>query len=475
MILSISQRVIHLVPPALDFVAAISRSSLKDQGSLLLAKLGASVMNLHVSVLRVNLPHVLLVFSRIAGEASLDPAPALRRLDLLLRTTDVCERGDWAVGMALVDACGTLLARHNAQPLVRPLGELLLLVETSYSDLDVRDAGKNRTHRSGFYNDFGLFSFVLTSARWMYLLLTNIAGDNLQAIVGRGDSTSKADFSAGSFLAPAQPFPRAPAPEPSIPNALALARDHQTPIKSTALGEFEPCDVTYSAENYSSYLDQIRAQVAVLFPLKLSLGSAPQDFYCILVKTAVQPGLEPVEATVVPALGVSDGLPRTAPVLLSLRPIKPQPFVLQLSAEVSLTGSRTSTLSLPPIPVSLRDLCQPVPLPPSAALQLKVIRAAIFDTFWMKLEETASIRVLHVKHGHAERALQALESFIVRGSLSLAQQPSLCMMMWVPPSHHILLQISIQRDKTVANIRVDSEELLTHVDKMVTDLCKEII
>lgn len=146
MVLENTQRNLSLIPHSIDYINALCRLLPQHPSGLtLLASLSASLMRLNVSVLKASLPNLLQLFTRTALEPSLDPTLLLQRLDAVLRNTDVCEQGDWMLGMALMDACASLMSCHLSSILLQPLGNLLLLVLSCYNDLDVRDAGMNNS------------------------------------------------------------------------------------------------------------------------------------------------------------------------------------------------------------------------------------------------------------------------------------------------------------------------------------------
>ena len=133
-----------MIPNAIDFIDSICRILPSHPGSTaLLTSLVQSIIQSTNSVLSQFLPQLLQLCSRAAVEKSIDPCFMLRRLDLLLRTTDVCSKGDWGLGMALLDCCAALLGTHPTELLLRPLGNLLYVVYSAYNDLDVRDTGNN--------------------------------------------------------------------------------------------------------------------------------------------------------------------------------------------------------------------------------------------------------------------------------------------------------------------------------------------
>ncbi len=145
----ISQIILHktthqlnLIPNTIDFINSLYRTqSSSNAGLFMLSSLMTLLQQINMSSLTAFATQIVQLFHRISVEPSLDPTCFLRRIEALLKGSDICRKGDWALGMALLDACSALLASHDTQKLLRPLGSVLFILYSSHGDLDVRDSG----------------------------------------------------------------------------------------------------------------------------------------------------------------------------------------------------------------------------------------------------------------------------------------------------------------------------------------------
>eukprot|EP00041_Stephanoeca_diplocostata_P002355 m.25996 g.25996 ORF g.25996 m.25996 type:complete len:1136 (+) comp13232_c0_seq1:236-3643(+) len=123
----------------------------------LLRRLQDAMISASDDAILQDFSHYLALLTALAQETAINPATYLFRLHELLRSSWVCPKGDWEMGTAVLQVCRRLMLHQPTAVILKSLGDTLHLVWSSYNDIDVRDL-----------------------ARFYYMLLTNISGEELR-------------------------------------------------------------------------------------------------------------------------------------------------------------------------------------------------------------------------------------------------------------------------------------------------------
>ena len=326
-----------------------------------------------------------------------------------------------------------------------------------------------------------------------YMLLTNVAGEKLRFIVMPSQGSLSADSVAESLLPPAQNFPKAMPIETVQQNFLALTLKPQEkamqPNEPTFNARESMMDFINILNDYHLFRatedDPSKARV----PLILSSAVNSPDIFSISLRFSTTASFGPIAPIIVPMLsGQTSSSLHTAEVVLLLTPVEPMPALLQVTAEYALIDGRGCTVPLSPLSIPFLSLCLPVVLPPAyAAAGQRQASAALFDQMWQEMYrdgngEGVSVKVLHTTPQVACASLTPLVPFLVRGSLqaseggsggskgSLTGNRAVHFMIFVPPQHHVLLNVVLGSSMVTFRMATDNVKVLPHVDTMLSQL-----
>eukprot|EP00051_Salpingoeca_urceolata_P006569 m.86803 g.86803 ORF g.86803 m.86803 type:complete len:1080 (+) comp14888_c0_seq1:58-3297(+) len=152
----------------------------------ILATLVRAIVRKSTKSIVAGLMHFLVLFERAGREKLISPTTYLVRLYDVLRVSDVCKQGRWAVGDAILGVCRTLLCHQPTPVILKPLGDLLYLLWTSFNDIDIRD-----------------------HARFYYMVLTNVSGEHLLAILAPSSDPNMTHVVSSGMLGTSTSFPKA--------------------------------------------------------------------------------------------------------------------------------------------------------------------------------------------------------------------------------------------------------------------------
>uniref|UniRef100_A0A6I8NF76 Adaptor related protein complex 5 subunit beta 1 n=2 Tax=Ornithorhynchus anatinus TaxID=9258 RepID=A0A6I8NF76_ORNAN len=312
--------------------------------------------------------------------------------------------GDWGREQALLRVGRALLRAGGAAG--SGLADLLRELARSLGDPDGRDR-----------------------ARLYYSLLTHLAGPKAGAALG--------------------PSPRAPTLRSSLAAesagfaaALTVREEVRAPLRLSRAAPGDP----------GPEASRLRLRVEALEPV-----------YALELRFRVlEPHLEPLAPVHLPHL--RPGAP-SPPLLLALRPRRPYPARLEVSALYATPAGLTCHAPLPPVHVAFADLFLPFapPAPPEA-------RAALFERLWAScLPEGAESRVWWPV-GPAE-----LEGFVAEhlGPFVVAATPPSCFLVAVrlPPASRLLLRVEgAGRTGARVALRTDDWGLLPHAGEYLRGL-----
>jgi AP-5 complex subunit beta-1 len=108
----------------------------------LLQQLTEQTISSPISMTVDHLTDYILVLQRAARETYNNPTSIIHFLYKLLSSTTLCAYGNWAVGNGILSVCRNLLRTHHTTVIFRDMGDLLLLIASNFTDIDIRDRAR---------------------------------------------------------------------------------------------------------------------------------------------------------------------------------------------------------------------------------------------------------------------------------------------------------------------------------------------
>uniref|UniRef100_A0A8C2FUR7 AP-5 complex subunit beta-1 n=1 Tax=Cyprinus carpio TaxID=7962 RepID=A0A8C2FUR7_CYPCA len=353
-----------------------------------------------------NLSWHLKVLKRVAKEGQITQRNTIYLLLNVLINSNLCERGNWQVGNAVLAVYRNLLDHPSIDQVFIELADLLQYISIQYDDTDIKD-----------------------HARIYYTLLTNLSWEKLTGVLAKR-------LDGGRAKEPAQSSSESVEATGEVRNWLEVYQGQfQTP------GFGSEVTLRYNL-THAKETDPLFDKV-----FTICLHFEPKDSNYAKV-TDIH----------VPCVFRDRKSPE---VKVKLKPFQPYPTSLCVSAMFTTQDGRSWHSRLPDVSVSFPEIFLPLPLPPNSSREC---REQVFERIW---EATASgnsdksaISLFCFKP--EDKSLADLIKTHFQGYLITDQQSerSWKVLLFLPPKCHILLKITQAEDAAQVSIATDNRELL---------------
>nr|F6S215.1 RecName: Full=AP-5 complex subunit beta-1; AltName: Full=Adaptor-related protein complex 5 beta subunit; Short=Beta5 [Xenopus tropicalis] len=355
-----------------------------------------------------NLGWHLKILSRVAQENSISQSSTALFLRRVVFCSDLCSKGDWRTGNALLSVCKHVLQHQKLSAIFVHLADLLQYLMHRFEDIDVQDR-----------------------ARLYYVLLTNVSSDKLGKILtmspARGQTKSR---SLSSIMTENENF-----------STMLTIRNAEKTLLC-----LQPV------------LEGIKAFTCI---------SDSPSLYCIVLQFEnTDCRFESISDINVPCLFVD----RKPPVVtINLVPKEPYPTIFSVSATYSTQDGITYQTKLDPLYITFREMFIPLPLP---ALWPLESRFDLFGKLWSafkpdeqnQFEESIFCYEMSNNSLH-DIVLDNFSKFAVScngGEYKIA--------VFLPPQFHILMHIKSQDDTACFSVRTDNWNLLPYLNSHLLDI-----
>ncbi|XP_008408579.1 AP-5 complex subunit beta-1 [Poecilia reticulata] len=391
----------------------------------------------------------LKVLARVAEEEEICQRSSLGFLSTIVTQTSssLCTSGDWRLGNGLLGVCRRVLLHPNLDSMLIPLADILQHLAFHYGDTDIRD-----------------------HARLYYTLLTMLSREKLSAVLVQSAAEGGSQVKKRTLSC-------VMAESEGLTNTLTV---HQTEKPIFQLSEALPGphqeaeNLQLNQEDDYKTLECYRTQLsksgfASLVVLKYHLThTEPHDphfeqlFSIQLHFSHTDDHYEELQDINVPCL-FRQGPPPV--VQLTLKPRRPYPTTIHVSAIFTSKDGLTWHTAMPDIHVTFQQVFLPLPAPPtwsSASIR------DVFEGLWDEMSrETGESCISLFCCQLGEAALKALvekhfHSFLV--SDPLEESAEFRALLFLPPKSHILLKISSTEDAAHFNMATDDYRLLPHMN-----------
>ncbi|XP_059807786.1 AP-5 complex subunit beta-1 isoform X1 [Hypanus sabinus] len=401
-----------------------------------------------------NLMWHLKILARVAKESTIAQKATIQFLLSAIQSSDLCERGDWRMGNAILSVCRNILHCQNLEPTFRALADLLQHIHLWFQDIDIQD-----------------------HAHLYYVLLTCLSGEKLARVVAAGPgncsqakmrSLSLMAESAGSSISvlpikhpilQLTPFPKDDSPTVSPPG--------------------ETSDQNLEIDYFEQYLEQFHdpgfvSTIEQKFYLSFTeeVDSHFHKLFTILVHFDLQNShYESLSDLHVPCL-----LFNKEPHVFSLvfKPRLPFPFTLHTNAIFTTEDGDTYCSQLKPVDIDFPRLFLPFPVPLSWPSDVK---ASLFNKLWASLIQTESTQsaLSRFCFKMVQRSLcDLVQSHFQKYVVSQHSEPeSYQVFLFLPPRVNILFQLEQMDDIVKVDIVTNNWKLLPFINSYFLDMTSE--
>ncbi|XP_075696889.1 AP-5 complex subunit beta-1 isoform X1 [Rhinoderma darwinii] len=398
-----------------------------------------------------NLPWHLKVLSRVAHENAVPQMCTVLFLRRVVVQSDLCLKGDWGLGNALLSVCKQVLQHEHLDKVFMSLADLLQYLMHHFADIDIQD-------RSRLY----------------YVLLTNVSSDKLGKILNMSPTGGPTKArSLSSIMTESENFSTLLTIQNTEKTIL-----HLCPVLDPAkilptyaeASTDESKESGCTVEEYFRHLADHRSTLLTLkyqMTFKGDVEEKYQKLFCIILQFDLTDGsYEPIGDIDVPCLYIG----RTAPVVtVNLVPKDPHPSYLVVNATFSTQDGLTYHTRLDPLPVTFPELFVPFPLPASCQLDA---RCHLFDKLWHALnsDDLKDHEESIFCYKMSESSLRDVVVFHFAKYVVSHHAHQYKIGIVLPPRSHILMCAQIQDDTAQFQIRTDNWKLLPYMNAHLLDV-----
>ncbi|XP_006013744.1 AP-5 complex subunit beta-1 [Latimeria chalumnae] len=400
-----------------------------------------------------NLPWHLKVLARVAKENHIPQSATIKFLHNLLLNSSLCHLGDWRVGNAVLSVCRNILEHQKLNSVFIQLADLLQYMFLQFDDIDIQDY-----------------------ARFYYTLLTNLSEEKLTSILVVGSAGGHAKVrSLSSIMAENENFSTSLTVHTMERPVLRLVRIPEGHCRDTSL-HHSSADLASDFNYLAAYQDQFNGpEFASLVTLKYHLMFTDQvdnqycRLFCIVLHFELtDSNYEAVSDINVPCLFI-DRKPHV--VSVALKPKRPYPTVLQVSAICTTQNGLTCHSQLEPIRILFWELFLPAPVPTSWPSE---VLGQLFDQLWnspcmaepSQLVESLFCFQLVKISLHDLIAANFQKHMVVPEPDSGAYK----VLLFLPPQNHILFNIKSLEDTHCVSIMTDNWKLLPFINSYLKEI-----
>ncbi|XP_056400800.1 AP-5 complex subunit beta-1 [Hyla sarda] len=392
-----------------------------------------------------NLPWHLKVLARVAQENTIPQTCTVTFLRRMVSHSDLCLKGDWGLGNALLSVCKQVLQHEHLNKVFMPLADLLQYLMHHYGDIDIQD-------RSRLY----------------YILLTNVSSDKLGKVLNMSPTGGQTKLrSLSSIMTESENFSTLLTIHstemtllqlcPVLDGAKTFPSHSETSTEATK-------ETEYTIEEHYKHLAHHRSSLLALkyhLTFKGDVEEKYQKLFCVVLQFGLTDGFyEPISAINVLCLYLGRKPPM---VTVNLVPKDPRPSYLVVNATFSTQDGLTYHTQLDPLPVSFPELFVPFPSPASCHF---------FDKLWHNLnsddlkDNKESIFCCKMSESSLrDVVLSHFSKFVVSHQ---AHEYKIGIVL--PPSYHILMCAQVQDDTVQFHIRTDDWKLLPYLNAHLLDV-----
>lgn len=401
-----------------------------------------------------NLSWHLKVLKRVAKEGPITQRNTIYLLLNVLINSNLCERGNWQVGNAVLAVCRNLLEHPSIDQVFIELADLLQYISVHYDDTDIKD-----------------------HARFYYTLLTNLSWEKLTGVLAKGPDGGRAkERSHSAIMAEGEGIASNLTVRKTERHVLRLVKVQEKPSERS-LETSESLEATGEAKtSLEVYQEQFQVPgFGSEVTLRYNLTHADETdalfdrvFTICLHFELKDSNYAKVSDIHVPCVFRDRKPPE---VNVKLKPFQPYPTTICVSAIFTTQDGRSWHSQLPDVSVSFPEIFLPLPL---ALNTSRACKEEVFDRIW---EAAASgspdkyaISLFCFKAG--DESLADLIKTHFQGYLITDQQSerSWKVLFFLPPMCHVLLVITQAEDAVQVSIATDNWELLPFVNSYLQDI-----
>ncbi|XP_063799027.1 AP-5 complex subunit beta-1 isoform X2 [Pseudophryne corroboree] len=390
-----------------------------------------------------NLHWHLKILSKVAQENTIPQRSTVEFLRHVVLHSDLCQKGDWGLGNALLSVCKYVLQHEHLDIVFMDLANLLQYLMHHFEDIDIKD-----------------------HSRLYYILLTNVSSEKLWKILNMSPTSGQTKArSLSSIMTESENFSTLLTIHNTEKTLLQLC-----PVLDNA-NIFPPSEEASREEStitecsLQDYYQQLADHRAFLLTLKYHLifkGDIEEKYhklFCIVLQFDLTDShYEPIGDINVPCL-YND---RNPPVVtVNLVPKDPYPSFLLVNATYSTHDGLTYHTRLDPLHLTFPELFVPLP-----AYSPMGARCHLFGKLWDALKPD--------DHNHCAESIfcykmsessfhNIVQSHFSRFLVSYHDQEYKIGIL-LPPQFHILMQACISKDIARFEIRTDNWKLLLHLN-----------
>lgn len=401
-----------------------------------------------------NLSWHLKVLKRVAKEAQITQKNTIYLLLNVLINSNLCERGNWQVGNAVLAVCRNLLEHPSIDRVFIELADLLQYMSVHYDEMDIKD-----------------------HARFYYTLLTNLSWEKLIGVLAKVPDGGRAkERSHSAIMAESEGLANILTVHKTERHVLQLIKAQEITSAST-LESSESLDADEGERNWLEvYQEQFQkpgfgSEVTLRYNLTHAEETDPlfsQVFNICLHFELKDSNYAKISDIHVPCVFRDRKPPEVA---VTLQPVQPYPTTLCVSAVFATQDGRSWHTRLPDVSVSFPEIFLPVPVSPNTSCERKV---NVFDRMWESIasgnSEKCDISLFCFKAG--DESLGDLIKTHFENYLLVEEQneKSWKVLFFLPPRFHVLLRIRQAEDAVHVSIATDNWELLPFVNSYLQSI-----
>lgn len=410
-----------------------------------------------------NLSWHLKVLKRVAKEGQITQRNTIYLLLNVLINSNLCERGNWQVGNAVLAVCRNLLEHPSIDQVFIELADLLQYISIHYDDTDIKD-----------------------HARFYYTLLTNLSWEKLTGVLVKGlDGGRAKERSHSAIMAESEGIASNLTVHKTNRHVLQLIKVQEKASQISSESSSESLEETREVKNWLEvYQGQFQtpgfgSEVTLRYNLTHAKETDPlfdKVFTICLHFEMKDSNYAKVSDIHVPCVFRDRKPPE---VKVKLKPFQPYPTSLCVSAVFSTQDGRSWHSRLPDVSVSFPEMFLPLPLPPNSSCECKQqVFEHILENAASGNPDKSAISLFCFKP--EDESLADLIKTHFQGYLITDQQSerSWKVLFFLPPKCHILLKITQTEDAARVSIATDSWELLPFVNSYllnITDNCSSTV
>lgn len=409
-----------------------------------------------------NLSWHLKVLKRVAKEGQITQRNTIYLLLNVLINSNLCERGKWQIGNAVLAVCRNLLEHPSIDQVFIELADLLQYISVNYNDTDIKD-----------------------HARFYYTLLTNLSWEKLTGVLAKGPDGGRAkERSHSAIMAETEGIASNLTVCKTERHVLQLIKIQDKVSQSTSESS-ESLEDTGEARNWLEvYQEQFQtpgfgSEVTLRYILTHAEETDPlfdRVFSICLHFELKDSNYAKVSDIHVPCVFRDRKPPE---VNVQLKPFQPYPTTLCVSAMFTTQDGRSWHSQLPDVSISFPEIFLPLPIATNAS---SACREQVFDHIWKSAAsgnpDKSAISLFCFKPG--DESLADLIKTHFQGYLITDQQSERFwkVLFFLPPMCHVLLRITQAEDAVQVSIATDNWELLPFVNsylRNITDDCSTTV